>query len=87
MTVQRFNCLACHARDGEGGLSPQLSEELRRYEKADNSEAITPPTLTGVGHKLRTDPIFGSAHSIAVTAEGLVGAADLRARGAAAAGY
>src|SRR5580704_4775248 len=43
--------------------------------------------LAALGHKLRGDTVFGSAHSIAVTPEGLVGAADLRARGAAAAGY
>jgi mono/diheme cytochrome c family protein len=54
MTLLRFNCLACHTRDGEGGLSAERIEELRRYEKADNAEAITPPTLTGTGHKLRT---------------------------------
>ncbi|HMC66592.1 MAG TPA: hypothetical protein VKI65_16785 [Gemmataceae bacterium] len=54
VTLQRFNCLACHARDGEGGLSPALVEELRRYEKADNAEMITPPPLTGIGRKLRT---------------------------------
>jgi gamma-glutamyltranspeptidase/glutathione hydrolase len=44
--------------------------------------------LTGLGHKVRsTGALFGSAHSIAVTPEGVTGAADLRARGAAAAGY
>ena len=43
--------------------------------------------LAVLGHKLRRDTVFGSAHSIAVTPEGLVGAADLRSRGAAAAGY
>src|SRR5262249_17427887 len=32
----------------------ELSEELRRYEKAENAEAVSPPPLTGVGHKLRT---------------------------------
>jgi gamma-glutamyltranspeptidase len=32
-------------------------------------------------------PLFGSAHSIAVTPQGLVGAADTRAPGAAAAGF
>src|SRR5262249_10292495 len=53
-TLRRFNCLACHVRDGEGGLSPALVEELRRYEKAENAEQITPPPLTGVGHKLGT---------------------------------
>jgi mono/diheme cytochrome c family protein len=54
MTLQRFNCLACHTRDGEGGLAPQLIDELRQYQQADNAEAITPPPLTGIGHKLRT---------------------------------
>jgi len=54
MTIQRLNCLACHSRDGEGGLSTDLLDELRRYEKAENAEAVSPPPLTGVGHKLRT---------------------------------
>jgi hypothetical protein len=40
-----------------------------------------------MGHKVRTDRLFGSAHSIALTPEGFIGAADLRALGAAAAGY
>jgi mono/diheme cytochrome c family protein len=53
-TLQRFNCLACHSRDGEGGLSPDLVEQLRQYEKAENAEAVVPPPLTDVGHKLRT---------------------------------
>lgn len=51
--LRRFNCLACHSRQGEGGLSPELVEQLRQFEKAENAEAITPPPLTGVGHKLR----------------------------------
>jgi cbb3-type cytochrome oxidase cytochrome c subunit len=54
VAFKRFNCLACHNRDGEGGLTPELVEELRRYEKAENAEAVSPPPLTGVGHKLRT---------------------------------
>jgi mono/diheme cytochrome c family protein len=54
MDLQRFNCLACHGRDGEGGLTPELTEQLRKYENADNAEAVSPPPLTGVGHKLRT---------------------------------
>jgi mono/diheme cytochrome c family protein len=54
LDLQRFNCLACHNRDGEGGLSVALTEELRRDEKAENAEAVVPPTLTGVAHKLRT---------------------------------
>jgi gamma-glutamyltranspeptidase/glutathione hydrolase len=43
--------------------------------------------LAAMGHKIGTSRLFGSAHSIALTPEGLVGAADLRALGAAAAGY
>ncbi len=53
VALERFNCLACHTRDGEGGLSPELTEELRKYEKAENAEAVVPPPLTGVAHKLR----------------------------------
>jgi mono/diheme cytochrome c family protein len=56
-TLERFNCLACHTRDGEGGLSADLVEELRKYEKAENSEAVTPPTLSGIGHKLHTSTL------------------------------
>jgi mono/diheme cytochrome c family protein len=52
-TLQRFNCLACHSRDGEGGLTPDLVDELRRFENAENAEAVTPPPLTGIAHKLR----------------------------------
>jgi cbb3-type cytochrome oxidase cytochrome c subunit/cytochrome c2 len=54
VTFKRFNCLACHSRDGEGGLTPDVVEELRRFEKAENAEAVSPPVLTGAGHKLRT---------------------------------
>jgi mono/diheme cytochrome c family protein len=54
VALQRFNCLACHARDGAGGLTPELVQELRRFENAENAEAVSPPPLTGVGRKLRT---------------------------------
>lgn len=54
VALERFNCLACHARDGEGGLTSALAEELRRFDKAENAEAVSPPPLTGVAHKLRT---------------------------------
>jgi gamma-glutamyltranspeptidase / glutathione hydrolase len=43
--------------------------------------------LTAMGHKVRMDGLFGSAHSIAIAPDGLTGAADLRAPGAAAAGF
>jgi mono/diheme cytochrome c family protein len=54
VTIQRFNCLACHNRDGEGGLTPSLLDELRKFDKAENAEAVNPPPLTGVAQKLRT---------------------------------
>jgi mono/diheme cytochrome c family protein len=53
-TLRRLNCLACHGRDGEGGLASGLVEQLRKFEKAENAESVVPPPLTGVGHKLRT---------------------------------
>jgi gamma-glutamyltranspeptidase len=43
--------------------------------------------LVALGHRVRLGSLFGSAHSIAVGPEILTGAADLRARGAGAAGY
>jgi cytochrome c553/cytochrome c551/c552 len=54
VALERFNCLACHARNGAGGLTSALVDALRQVERADNSEAVMPPPLTGVGHKLRT---------------------------------
>jgi mono/diheme cytochrome c family protein len=54
VTMERFNCLACHSRNGAGGLTADMVEQLRKYEKAENAEALLPPPLTGVGHKLRT---------------------------------
>jgi mono/diheme cytochrome c family protein len=54
VALERFNCLACHQRNGDGGLSTELIEQLRRFEKTENAEAVVPPPLTGVGHKLRT---------------------------------
>jgi mono/diheme cytochrome c family protein len=52
LDLQRFNCLACHTRDGEGGLPAEVVEGLRRAAKADSAEAVAPPPLTGVAHKL-----------------------------------
>jgi gamma-glutamyltranspeptidase/glutathione hydrolase len=54
-------------------------------ERTLSGEAIR--ALAMRGHKVRTGPTAGSANSIAVTPAGLVGAADIRAKGATAAGY
>ncbi len=52
--MKRFNCLNCHNRDGEGGLSVDLMDQMRLQEKAENADDVSPPRLTGAGHKLRT---------------------------------
>jgi len=49
--------------------------------------AATIRALEARGHKVRIGPTSGSANSIAVTPAGLVGAADIRAKGALAEGY
>jgi gamma-glutamyltranspeptidase/glutathione hydrolase len=49
--------------------------------------AATVQALEARGHRIRVSPPFTSANSILVTADGLVGAADTRTRGALAAGY
>ena len=51
-----------------------------------NLPADTIRALQALGHDVRVGPPSGSAHSIAVTPGGLVGAADGRARGTLAAG-
>jgi gamma-glutamyltranspeptidase/glutathione hydrolase len=43
--------------------------------------------LVALGHRVRLGSLFGSANSITLGRETLTGAADLRARGAGAAGY
>jgi gamma-glutamyltranspeptidase/glutathione hydrolase len=52
-----------------------------------NVPEATVRALEARGHTVRVGPVSGSAHSIAVTPDGLVGAADARSQGAAAAGY
>jgi mono/diheme cytochrome c family protein len=59
VTLERFNCLACHSRDGDGGLTAEMIDSLRRFEKTENAEAVMPPPLTGVAHKLRTSALRG----------------------------
>jgi mono/diheme cytochrome c family protein len=54
VALRRFNCLNCHSRDGEGGISVDLANEMRLFEKAENADDVRPPLLTGIGHKVRT---------------------------------
>ena len=83
------NAIDGHMTIGNAVAAPRLHHQWVP------DEVVVEPTfpapkaraLGAFGHKLRRDTVFGSAHSIAVTSEGLVGVADLRSRGAAAAGY
>jgi mono/diheme cytochrome c family protein len=50
-TLQRLDCLACHARDGRGGPAPEIAARFaERYDLGD--EGRLPPDLTGVGGRL-----------------------------------
>jgi mono/diheme cytochrome c family protein len=54
VALKRFNCMNCHIRDGEGGFSNELANEMKALEKAENADDVKPPLLTGIGHKSRT---------------------------------
>jgi mono/diheme cytochrome c family protein len=54
VALQRFHCLACHVRNGHGGLPKETIDLLQKHAKADHAEAVSPPSLTGVAGKLRT---------------------------------
>ncbi|HEX4130640.1 MAG TPA: PA14 domain-containing protein [Pirellulales bacterium] len=48
-----FNCLACHARDGVGGVEPQRNDHFASTIKEMGDEGRLPPPLTGAGAKLQ----------------------------------
>lgn len=52
--LKRFNCLNCHVRDGEGGIGTELADQMKKFENAENADDVSPPRLTGVGHKAKT---------------------------------
>ncbi len=47
-------CLACHVRDGQGGLPTDVQKALREIEDI-GEEGIVPPDLTAVGRRLRPE--------------------------------
>ncbi|MBK8978782.1 MAG: c-type cytochrome [Planctomycetes bacterium] len=47
------NCVACHARDGFGGPSPERNEHFTTDDLALGEAGRLPPPLTGVGGKLQ----------------------------------
>jgi gamma-glutamyltranspeptidase / glutathione hydrolase len=74
---------------GEAVTAPRIHHQWRPDEVL--VEKTLPPDivrgLAARGHKVRVGSTAGSAHSIMATPEGLVGAADMRARGSLAQGY
>lgn len=52
--LRRDGCLACHARDGRGGLPPVVRAGLTGLADL-GDEGRLPPDLTGVGRRLRAD--------------------------------
>jgi gamma-glutamyltranspeptidase/glutathione hydrolase len=80
--------------DGEMPIGAAVSAP-RLHHQWWPDEVVVEPTfpadkisaLEARGHRVTVGSLFGSAHSIAIRPEALIGAADLRARGAGAAGY
>ncbi len=53
LTLTRLNCLACHQRDGLGGVAGNRSEYFTGREESLGEQGRIPPPLTGVGAKLK----------------------------------
>jgi gamma-glutamyltranspeptidase / glutathione hydrolase len=83
------NTIDGHMSIGDAVSAPRLHHQWSPDEAV--VEPNFPPdqvrALTAMGHTVRVESLFGSAHSIAIAPGTMTGAADLRARGAAAAGY
>jgi gamma-glutamyltranspeptidase / glutathione hydrolase len=83
------NTIDGHMSVGDAVSAPRLHHQWLPDEAV--VEPHFPPdqvrALTAMGHKVRVDSLFGSAHSIAIGPGTMTGAADLRARGSAAAGF
>ena len=50
-----LNCYACHNRNGIGGVEEARNDFFESLQKEIGDEGRLPPTLTGVGDKLRPD--------------------------------
>ncbi len=84
-----LNVLEFNEGIGEAVAAPRLHHQwLPDYVLAE--PGFPQATIQGLearGDTVRIGPLTGAAHSVAVTPQGLVGAADERSRGALAAGY
>lgn len=54
-TLTAFNCYACHERDKVGGLEEAFNKSFTTTQPEMGDEGRIPPTLTGVGAKMKTD--------------------------------
>ena len=75
------------ARGGGAGAAHPSSVAAGRDDGRAGASPATMKALEARGHNVTIWPPFTSVHSIMVTPEGLIGAADTRTRGALAAGY
>lgn len=55
LSLTRLNCVACHARDGLGGVVTSRSEYFTGKDENLGDQGRLPPPLTGVGAKLKRD--------------------------------
>ena len=53
ISLQSFNCLACHERDSLGGVSSQRNPHFQTTNLNLGEQGRIPPRLTGVGAKLK----------------------------------
>ena len=52
LILTRLNCTGCHERNGAGGLPASLVAKMLVNQSDQNSEAVSPPPLTGIAGKL-----------------------------------
>ena len=55
LTMTSFRCLACHVRDGAGGVSPERAAYFTSNVEDLGDQGRIPPNLDGVGDKLRPE--------------------------------
>jgi cytochrome c551/c552 len=55
MQLAQFNCVACHERDGIGGVSPEEDPYFASHDPNLGEQGRLPPRLDGVGAKLHPD--------------------------------
>ena len=53
LSLTRLNCLACHQRDGLGGIASERNAYFTGREESLGEQGRIPPPLTGVGAKLK----------------------------------